>query len=485
MLGRSIKFSAIEGYSGESMWRSKFMQNSAAEFIGQVLCDRYQIDKQLGQKTGRRTFLAIDLQTKLPVVIKLLIFNNEFIWDDLKLFEREAETLKHLYLPAIPRYLDYFEFDLPNLKGFALVQTYLDARSLEEVVSSGRRFTENELQEFAVSMLDILDYLHSLQPPVIHRDIKPSNILLTNRSGNSIGDVYLVDFGSVQNVAAKDGGTMTIVGTYGYMPMEQFGGKTVPASDLYSLGATLIYTIAGVHPADLPEDDGKIQLPVNNLSKSWRRWLETLTETSLKKRFPDVTAAKLALARLDDRDLVVREKPYGSEMTIAKKADEIEIVVPDRRYPIGWGIAFVLSIFVAPIFGSILSLILMSTTGSYIIAFSLCYQLLPFTPFLYNFAYYFFGKSHLRIDKNRVSIHRQIGNLRFGEQTPTSLRSNIDRLSYYDFKPQPEGKNKKQVPKEIVIFAGTREYRIYSHSEAECEWLLAELSEYLDLPVRR
>jgi serine/threonine protein kinase len=71
-------------------------------------------------KTARRTFLAIDLQTELPVVIKLLIFNNEFIWDDLKLFEREAETLKHLDLPAIPRYLDYSEFDLPNLKGFAL-----------------------------------------------------------------------------------------------------------------------------------------------------------------------------------------------------------------------------------------------------------------------------------------------------------------------------------------------------------------------------
>lgn len=459
------------------------MQNSA-EFIGQVLCDRYQIEKQLGQKTGRRTFLAIDLQTESPVVIKLLIFDREFIWDDLKLFEREAETLKHLDLPAIPRYLDYFEFDLPTLKGFALVQTYIDAPSLEEVVSSGRRFTERELQELATSLLDILDYLHSLQPPVIHRDIKPSNILLANRSGNSIGDVYLVDFGSVQNVAAKDGGTMTIVGTYGYMPMEQFGGKTVPASDLYSLGATLIYTIAGVHPADLPQEDGNIQLPVNNLSKSWRRWIETLTETSLKKRFPDVTAAKLALTRLDDRDRLVREKPYGSEIKIATKTDEIEIVIPDRRYPIGWGLAIALSLFILPIPMTIVTIFLARMVNDYLLI-ALIPRFLSFAPVIYNFVYYFFGKLHLRIDKNQISARRQIGNLRLGEQTPSSLRSNIDRLSYYDFKPQPEGKNKKPVPKEIVIFAGTREYRIYSHSEAECEWLLAELSEYLDLPVRR
>jgi serine/threonine protein kinase len=461
------------------------MQNSVAEFIGQVLCDRYQIEKQLGQKTGRRTFLAIDLQTQTSVVIKLLIFNNEFIWDDLKLFEREAETLKHLDLPAIPRYLDYFEFDLPNLKGFALVQTYIDAPSLEEVVSSGRRFTESELQELATSLLDILDYLHSLQPPVIHRDLKPSNILLTNRSGNSIGDVYLVDFGSVQNVAAKDGGTMTVVGTYGYMPMEQFGGKTVPASDLYSLGATLIYTIAGVHPADLPQDDGKIQLPVNNLSKSWRRWVETMTETSLKKRFPDVRTAKLALGRLGENDSIVREKPYGSKVILTKKADAIELIIPERRYPIGWGIAIVLSMFVLPIPIAILTLVVMPLIlGSYI-SIAFIFQLLHFTPIIYNFVYYYFGKLHLRIDNDRISAYRTIGKLRFGKQTPTSPRSNIDRLSY-NLKPQVIGKNKSPIPtKEIVVSAGVREYRIHSSSEAECQWLLAELSEWLNLEVSK
>ena len=459
------------------------MQNSAAEFIGQVLNDRYQIEKQLGQKTGRRTFLAIDLQTELPVVIKLLIFNNEFIWDDLKLFEREAETLKHLDLPAIPRYLDYLEFDLPNLKGFALVQTYIDAPSLEEVVSSGRRFTESELQELATSLLDILKYLHSLQPPVIHRDLKPSNILLTNRSGNSIGDVYLVDFGSVQNVAAKDGGTMTVVGTYGYMPMEQFGGKTVPASDLYSLGATLIYTISGTHPADLPQDDGKIQIPVNNLSTSWRRWLGTMTEVSLKKRFSDVSTAKSALSRSGKIDSIVREKPYGTKIVIAKSADAIEIVIPDRRFPLKWVVAGMLSIFVMPILGGILSLILMQTLRSYLIAFTLCYQIIPFAPFIYNFIYYFFGKLHLRIDSNQISFNKTLGELKLGKQIPTSPRLEIDRLTY-SLKSQQKGTDREaNLTKEIVIFAGVREYRIHSNSQAEGEWLLAELSEWLDLPV--
>ena len=101
--------------------------------------------------------------------------------------------------------------------------------------------SEAEIKQIATSILEILIYLHGLNPPVIHRDIKPSNILLGDRSGNSVGQIYLIDFGSVQTDAAKEGGTMTVVRTYGYIPPEQFGSCTVPASDLHSLGATLIY----------------------------------------------------------------------------------------------------------------------------------------------------------------------------------------------------------------------------------------------------
>lgn len=114
------------------------------------------------------------------------------------------------------------------------------------------------MQELTKALLEILIYLHDRHPAVIHRDLKPSNILLGDRTGNSIGQVYLADFGSVQTLAAKEDRTITVVGTYGYMPPEQFGGRTVPASDIYSLGATLIGLLTGTHPADLPQKDGCI-----------------------------------------------------------------------------------------------------------------------------------------------------------------------------------------------------------------------------------
>jgi serine/threonine protein kinase len=220
---------------------------------GERFGNRYQIEQQLGKRAGRYTLLARDLQTQEQVVIKRLSFGEDFEWEDLKLFEREAATLKTLNHPAIPKYLDYFDLDLPSGKGFALIQTYIAAPSLEEHVRLGRSFSEAELVELATALLEILRYLHERAPAVIHRDIKPSNILLGDRTGNSVGPVYLVDFGSVQ--AAQSSGTVTVVGTYGYMPPEQFGGRGVPASDLYSLGATLIYLATGRHPADLSQMD--------------------------------------------------------------------------------------------------------------------------------------------------------------------------------------------------------------------------------------
>ncbi|MGB3404521.1 MAG: serine/threonine protein kinase, partial [Microcoleaceae cyanobacterium] len=119
------------------------------KLIDKILQERYQIQSLLGHKTGRRTYLAKDLQTQSQVVVKLLLFNPDFTWDDLKLFEREAETLRNLDHPAIPQYLDYFEVDTEIGKGSALIQSYIEAKSLQEWAESGRSFSEDELKAIA------------------------------------------------------------------------------------------------------------------------------------------------------------------------------------------------------------------------------------------------------------------------------------------------------------------------------------------------
>ncbi|MBD2022206.1 serine/threonine protein kinase, partial [Leptolyngbya sp. FACHB-36] len=98
--------------------------------LTQLLGDRYRLERSLGCKAGRQTWLAQDVQTQEHVVLKQLTFSRDLTWDDVTLLEREAETLQSLSHAAIPRYLEQFELSSTHSKRIVLVQTYLDAPSL-------------------------------------------------------------------------------------------------------------------------------------------------------------------------------------------------------------------------------------------------------------------------------------------------------------------------------------------------------------------
>lgn len=75
----------------------------------QCLKERYQLQEKLGRTAaGRQTWLATDLQSNEQVTVKLLAFSPEMQWEELKLFEREAQVLQALNHPRIPHYRDYF-----------------------------------------------------------------------------------------------------------------------------------------------------------------------------------------------------------------------------------------------------------------------------------------------------------------------------------------------------------------------------------------
>jgi serine/threonine protein kinase len=259
-------------------------------FAPQLLIqERYRLVQQLGRNGNRLTWLAEDEQTEKQVTLKALAFDAQTDWQNLKLIEREAVTLRCLEYPRIPKFVDSFWLQEGEEHLFCLVHSYIPGQSLAELLKAGQRWSPEEVLELAQSVLEILDYLHCQSPPVIHRDIKPSNIVQTED-----GQIYLIDFGSVQGHQG-DGLTMTVVGTFGYMPPEQFYGQTEPASDLYSLGATLLSLISGSEPSRWPRQGMQVQL------KDWLRlgslenWLERLLEPEASKRFQTAKEALHAL----------------------------------------------------------------------------------------------------------------------------------------------------------------------------------------------
>lgn len=193
----------------------------------------YQIEKRLGQNItgGIITYLATELQTKNNVVIKQFQFaQTDSTWSDYDAYESEIQVLKSLNHPHIPSYLDSFETD----KGFCLVQEYKQAISLAQL----NQFTLEEIKEIAIAVLEVLVYLQQQNPPIIHRDLKPENILI-DRSETI--KVYLVDFGFARLGGGEIAVSIVVKGTLGFMPPEQmYNRHLTEASDLYSLGVTLI-----------------------------------------------------------------------------------------------------------------------------------------------------------------------------------------------------------------------------------------------------
>jgi serine/threonine protein kinase len=148
------------------------------------------------------------------------------------------------------------------------------------------------------------------------------------------GQVYLVDFGAVQDSAAAEGVTFTVVGTTGYAPLEQFWGRAVPASDLYALGATLIHLLTGTAPAELPSQNLRIQFRDRiSLSPNFTHWIEVLTAPDLEQRFTQATEALEALLtnRYPKTFISIIPKPTGSRVQLKKTPNQLSIKIPQKK----------------------------------------------------------------------------------------------------------------------------------------------------------
>lgn len=256
---------------------------------------RYQLQAQLSpardETDGQHTWRALDLDAPpgdraTTVILKLMAFGDGVGWQRLKLFEREMQVVQSLDHPQLPHYRSRFSVEVEGSTWWGFAQDYIEGESLKALLASGHDFSEAQLSSIATQVLRILDYLHHRQPTVLHRDVKPSNLLF-----NSKEEIFLVDLGAAQIRPTAIGESFTVVGTYGYAPMEQFGGRAVPASDLYALGSTLIHLLTGIAPADAP-------FPPTSwpaISPAFKTWLQVMIQPDPQERYGSAAEALEAL----------------------------------------------------------------------------------------------------------------------------------------------------------------------------------------------
>jgi serine/threonine protein kinase len=256
----------------------------------------YQVERELGhnRSNGRVTYLASEQSTQAAVVIKHFQFAQAgSTWSDYQQYEQEMKLLQRLKHPSIPSFLSSFE----TTTGFCLVQAYKPAPSLAQ----RRVWTVHEVRQIAEALLNVLIYLQQQPSPIIHRDIKPENILV-DRQNNL--NVYLVDFGFARSGGGELAVSSMVKGTMGFMPPEQlFNRELTVASDLYSLGVTLLCLLTGTRSSDvgrLINENYSIDFePLPQQGRALKPWLMAMTAPKVVQRYPDARAALQALRQVD------------------------------------------------------------------------------------------------------------------------------------------------------------------------------------------
>ena len=457
--------------------------------IGDTIRDRYSIISVLGRGGMATTYAAIDNISNQSVAIKVLSLRQASQWKVIELFEREAKVLASLNHPQIPKYLDYFSIDLENDRQFYLVQELIAGESLAVIPQNGEQITEIEVKQIATQILEVLCYLHELSPPVVHRDIKPQNLI---RRPN--GAIALVDFGAVQDIYRNTvTGGSTFVGTYGYMAPEQFRGQASCASDLYGLGATLLFLLTRRSPTELPQNRMKIDVRnITNVSPTFANWLDQAIEPATEDRFASAIIALQALEANSTFTLVNdyiatlkssgdiakarKLKPLDTRIQSERTRDRLTFKVPSLGYrPLTW----VFAVLSGAIYWGLAKFIL-----PYLNIWGILSQIpLGFAAFMVGlmsllcgalFVYALVGNVLIEIDRQTFRISWYLLGLRIGREQ--GYNSEITRIGIEEITAEDGQKTKK-----YAIWRGATKHQFDSilMEKEEADWILGELLDFL------
>ncbi len=268
---------------------------------GTVLDGKYEILKEIGRGGMSIVYLARDNRLNKQWAVKEMKNDGTKSTKTLlKGLEREANILKDVDHPVLPRIVDII-----NNKGtIYVVMDFIEGTNLADVLKQEGAQPQEDVIEWGRQLASALDYLHSMNPPIIYRDMKPSNVMLKPEGG-----VKLIDFGTAKEFKAENIADTTALGTRGYAAPEQFGDdkgrglyKTDARTDIYNLGATLYHMVTGKNPNDPPYEMKPIREWDPSLSTGLEKIILKCTQPSPADRYQSCSELLYALDHYTELD---------------------------------------------------------------------------------------------------------------------------------------------------------------------------------------
>ena len=271
--------------------------------IGEIIDGKYEVLREIGRGGMSVVYLAMDKRLNKQWAIKEFRKDKDDESNQiaLKALLREAEIMKKLDHPTLPRIVDIVDIQTTVY----VIMDYIEGESLNRVLDAYGAQPQEAVIEWAKQLSEVLDYLHTQSPPVIYRDMKPANIML-----KPDGTVRLIDFGIAREYKeGKEGDTET-VGTRGYAAPEQCrnDGQTDARTDIYSLGVTLYHLVTGKNPAEPPYEIYPIRHWNPSLSSGLEWLIQKCTQLNPDDRYQSCAEVTYVLDNLDKFDVAYKRK---------------------------------------------------------------------------------------------------------------------------------------------------------------------------------
>jgi len=274
---------------------------------------KYQILANLGSGGFGTVFLARDTWIDKKVAIKVP-------------HRQSGDSDELLQEPRLLAALDH-----PNIVGiltaervdgvFFIVMEFVPGETLETIIAREGALDLSRALDYTCQICNAVDHAH--RQGVLHRDLRPSNVLVAER-----GMVKVADFGTSRFLEIAAHGT-TVIGSPPYMAPEQFHGKAVFASDVYSLGVTMYQMLTGTLPYDTPSPADLDRLMRGELVTGPRlrnpKIPKAINDIVLRAMAPDIPSRYQRAGDLLDAVLGAREHDHSRGRRTPREEDAVAI----------------------------------------------------------------------------------------------------------------------------------------------------------------
>ena len=245
--------------------------------MDEIVGGRYKLIERLARGSMSDVYLAEDIRLNKTWAVKKLYtttYDKTYNIRHAALLS-EANILKRLDHPNLPRIVDIFEED----SNLYITIDFIEGETLEKIMVERGAQDESDVIDWAIQLCNALEYLHTRTPAILYLDMKPSNIILT-----PTGSLKLVDFG-ISREYYESNITISVMGTRGYAPPEQYGGKVDTRTDIYSLGVTLFYLLTGCDPTKKVDGSFSIRHWNPSLSENFEIVINKCTQLNPSDRY--------------------------------------------------------------------------------------------------------------------------------------------------------------------------------------------------------